>query len=76
MQPALSKPETKNKSSRKPESEKPSEDECFVCSDGGELMVCDVKGCPKVYHLECVGLTEWPTSTFTRLLFKIYDLKF
>lgn len=43
---------------------KQSEDECFVCQDGGELMVCDVKQCPKVYHLECVGLTEWPNGMF------------
>lgn len=43
-------------------SDKECEDECFVCNDGGELMVCDVPNCPKVYHLECVGLKEWPNG--------------
>ncbi|KAK6622259.1 hypothetical protein RUM44_002066 [Polyplax serrata] len=43
-------------------SDKESEDECYVCNDGGELMVCDVPDCPKVYHIECVGLNEWPNE--------------
>lgn len=41
----------------------PSEDTCFVCHDGGELAVCDVRRrtpagiihCPKVYHVDCLA---------------------
>ena len=34
------------------------DDRCFICEDGGDLLICD--GCEKSYHLQCVGLSEVP----------------
>nr|XP_032806735.1 histone-lysine N-methyltransferase NSD2-like isoform X4 [Petromyzon marinus] len=36
------------------------EDECYRCGDGGELVMCDKKACPKAYHLSCLNLTKPP----------------
>ncbi|XP_037381963.1 histone-lysine N-methyltransferase NSD3 isoform X2 [Talpa occidentalis] len=36
------------------------EDFCFQCGDGGELVMCDKKDCPKAYHLLCLNLTQPP----------------
>ncbi|XP_049721044.1 histone-lysine N-methyltransferase NSD3 isoform X5 [Elephas maximus indicus] len=36
------------------------EDYCFQCGDGGELVMCDKKDCPKAYHLICLNLTQPP----------------
>ncbi|KAG5834214.1 hypothetical protein ANANG_G00259200 [Anguilla anguilla] len=33
---------------------------CFCCSQGGELVMCDKKDCPKAYHLLCLNLTKPP----------------
>eukprot|EP01034_Spumella_vulgaris_P021358 gene21358-27388_t len=35
-------------------------DECQICGDGGDLLVCEM--CPLSFHLECLGLDEMPTS--------------
>ncbi|XP_069924072.1 histone-lysine N-methyltransferase NSD2 isoform X2 [Oryctolagus cuniculus] len=37
-----------------------SEDECFRCGDGGQLVLCDRKLCTKAYHLSCLGLGKRP----------------
>ncbi|KAM9477375.1 histone-lysine N-methyltransferase NSD2 isoform 2-T3 [Clarias gariepinus] len=42
------------------EGKKQSEDECFRCGDGGQLVLCDRKGCTKAYHLSCLDLTKRP----------------
>lgn len=31
------------------------EDDCFICGDGGELLMCDKGGCSKCYHKGCLG---------------------
>ncbi|TVU48645.1 hypothetical protein EJB05_08286 [Eragrostis curvula] len=31
---------------------------CFICFDGGNLVVCDRRGCPKVYHPACIKREE------------------
>ncbi|KAM3595422.1 uncharacterized protein V6R79_023281 [Siganus canaliculatus] len=45
---------------RKSEGKKKSEDECFRCSDGGQLVLCGKKTCTKAYHLSCLNLTKRP----------------
>ncbi|TMS21206.1 Histone-lysine N-methyltransferase NSD2 [Larimichthys crocea] len=45
---------------RKAEGKKKSEDECFRCGDGGQLVLCDKKTCTKAYHLSCLNLTKRP----------------
>ncbi|KAF6372195.1 nuclear receptor binding SET domain protein 2 [Rhinolophus ferrumequinum] len=39
---------------------KRSEDECFRCGDGGQLVLCDRRSCTKAYHLPCLGLGKRP----------------
>ncbi|RWS12499.1 histone-lysine N-methyltransferase NSD2-like isoform X2 [Dinothrombium tinctorium] len=36
------------------------DDECFRCGEGGELVMCDRKSCPKSFHKECLNLKEIP----------------
>ncbi|KAK6922639.1 GYF domain [Dillenia turbinata] len=38
--------------------EEEEEDVCFICFDGGDLVLCDRKGCPKAYHPPCIKRDE------------------
>lgn len=39
------------------------EDDCFMCQDGGSLLLCERKGCTKAYHLECLGRKLFPPKS-------------
>ncbi|XP_061340557.1 zinc finger CCCH domain-containing protein 19-like isoform X1 [Gastrolobium bilobum] len=44
---------------RVPSRKKTEEEVCFICFDhGGELVLCDRRGCPKAYHSTCVNRDE------------------
>ncbi|XP_054470085.1 histone-lysine N-methyltransferase NSD2 [Anoplopoma fimbria] len=45
---------------RKTEGKKKSDDDCFRCGDGGQLVLCGKKTCTKAYHLTCLNLTKRP----------------
>ncbi|GAQ83611.1 RNA polymerase I transcription factor UAF [Klebsormidium nitens] len=47
---------TEGKKAKVEVEEKVTEDVCFVCHDGGALVACDKRDCPKVYHTECIGV--------------------
>ncbi|KAJ0231252.1 Zinc finger CCCH domain-containing protein 44 [Hirschfeldia incana] len=34
------------------------EDVCFICFDGGDLVLCDRRNCPKAYHPACINRDE------------------
>ncbi|CAO2178298.1 unnamed protein product [Urochloa humidicola] len=38
-----------------PVKRKDEEEVCFICFDGGDLVICDRRGCPKAYHPSCVN---------------------
>ncbi|KAG8453397.1 hypothetical protein GDO86_000139 [Hymenochirus boettgeri] len=57
----IKKPKKKQKRRRsRTDGKKESEDYCFRCNDGGELVICDRKFCTKAYHLSCLHLTKSP----------------
>ncbi|RHZ06709.1 hypothetical protein DYB31_004646, partial [Aphanomyces astaci] len=42
-----------------------SEERCFLCGLGGELVVCEFPRCTKVYHQLCLGAFPFPTDEDT-----------
>lgn len=36
------------------------EDDCFICGDGGELILCSRAKCTKSYHVSCLKLESTP----------------
>ncbi|CAJ1074664.1 histone-lysine N-methyltransferase NSD2 [Xyrichtys novacula] len=50
----------KRKYKRRKSEGKKSDDECFRCGDGGQLVLCNKKACTKAYHLSCLNLTKRP----------------
>lgn len=46
----------------KTESKQTHEYYCYCCGEGGELVMCDRKDCPKAYHLLCLNLTKPPSG--------------
>ncbi|KAK1262314.1 Zinc finger CCCH domain-containing protein 44 [Acorus gramineus] len=44
--------------SMKKKKKKEGEEVCFICLDGGNLVVCDHRNCEKVYHPSCVDRDE------------------
>jgi len=35
---------------------------CYRCFDEGDMLKCDWKTCPKVYHLSCLGIAKIPAG--------------
>ncbi|KAL6846009.1 hypothetical protein ACP4OV_023457 [Aristida adscensionis] len=50
------RPSSKAQAAAKPYIKRKDEEEvCFICFDGGNLVICDRRGCPKAYHPSCVN---------------------
>ncbi|KAF8048408.1 hypothetical protein N665_2525s0002 [Sinapis alba] len=41
-----------------PRKDNKEEDVCFICFDGGDLVLCDRRNCPKAYHPACINRDE------------------
>lgn len=54
------KDKKRKRNKKKVDGKKEHDDECFRCGEGGELVMCDRGGCPKVYHLHCLKLSKPP----------------
>ena len=54
----------KKKKLKPPKVNKIWEDFCFRCYEDGELLMCDFKTCPKVYHLACLNRDKIPREKF------------
>ncbi|KAM7529651.1 hypothetical protein LguiB_033061 [Lonicera macranthoides] len=52
------KPPPAKKMKMKEKEKEEEEDVCFICFDGGSLVLCDRRGCPKAYHPACIKRDE------------------
>ena len=60
------KPKQRKAAVKAPPAKKMTEDsECFICDEGGSLVLCDVKGCRKVYHATCLDAPVPETGHWT-----------
>ncbi len=64
----ISKGKKDEKKKKKVKAKKCHEDECYRCGIHGELIMCDVKACPKVYHLKCLSLTVPPSGWYMAII--------
>ncbi|XP_076926735.1 zinc finger CCCH domain-containing protein 19-like [Bidens hawaiensis] len=51
-------PQATPKSTGGPRKTVEEEDVCFMCYDGGDLVICDKRDCPKAYHPACINRDE------------------
>ena len=73
-----SRKDKKKKRQRKPEKEKEADDVCFRCTEGGCLVLCDLRNCSKVYHVECLNLSAPPKGINVLVIYYLskYTLTF
>lgn len=49
---------------------------CFFCQDGGDLLMCDARGCVRAYHLGCLKEEGRTTAAQLRALERSDDARF
>ncbi|CAH8364535.1 unnamed protein product [Eruca vesicaria subsp. sativa] len=55
---AKTAPQTQTRPQPPPRKDEKEEDVCFICFDGGDLVLCDRRNCPKAYHPACIKRDE------------------
>jgi hypothetical protein len=65
--PAKDERKKKKKKKRKLIHKPKHEDDCFRCGEGGTLVMCDLPGCTKAYHMDCLTLDKLPYGKYNYL---------